>query len=149
MISYKSTVFYDFLKNQPKPDVIFRFFATLLSILMIVWDLMQKANPFLRKSILNPLTPKVLLGWNSLILRNMQRSSFLSLLLRLCLPVTKFINRLNWRFGRPFRWNVLLFRFDLLGVYTRKVFLLLLITFQLLYITFAWFTGLKEINLIR
>jgi cell wall-associated NlpC family hydrolase len=32
----------------------------------------------------------------------MERSSFLSLLLWLCLPITRFINRINWRFGRPF-----------------------------------------------
>jgi hypothetical protein len=32
----------------------------------------------------------------------MKRSPFLSLLLWLCLPVSKLINRVNWRFGRPF-----------------------------------------------
>jgi hypothetical protein len=35
----------------------------------------------------------------------MKRSSFLSLILWLCLPVSKFINRVNWRFGRPFSCN--------------------------------------------
>jgi hypothetical protein len=33
----------------------------------------------------------------------MKRSLFLSLILWLCLPVSKVINRINWRFGRPFR----------------------------------------------
>ncbi len=33
----------------------------------------------------------------------MERSSFLRLFLRRCLPITKAINRINWRFGRPFR----------------------------------------------
>jgi hypothetical protein len=32
----------------------------------------------------------------------LERSSFLSLFLWLCLPITKVINRVNWRFGRPF-----------------------------------------------
>ena len=34
--------------------------------------------------------------------QNMERSIILSLFLWLCLPVTKFINRINWRFGRPY-----------------------------------------------
>jgi hypothetical protein len=32
----------------------------------------------------------------------MQRSPILTLLLWLCLPVSRIINRINWRFGRPF-----------------------------------------------
>ncbi len=33
----------------------------------------------------------------------MVRSSVLSIFLLFCLPVSKMINRINWRFGRPFR----------------------------------------------
>jgi hypothetical protein len=32
----------------------------------------------------------------------MQRSSLLSFFLWLCLPISKFVNRINWRFGRQF-----------------------------------------------
>jgi hypothetical protein len=33
----------------------------------------------------------------------MERSFLLGLFLRLCKPATRFVNRVNWRFGRPFR----------------------------------------------
>ena len=32
----------------------------------------------------------------------MKRTALISLILRLCLPITKIINRINWRFGRPY-----------------------------------------------
>lgn len=32
----------------------------------------------------------------------MERSAFIGFLLWICLPVSKFINRINWRFGRPY-----------------------------------------------
>jgi hypothetical protein len=33
----------------------------------------------------------------------MKRSVFIVVLLRICLPVSKLVNRISWRFGRPYR----------------------------------------------